>query len=217
MAMSLAEARRRAGCSAETLDRLANVRSGAVRVIEAGALREVDELTALRIASALCLEDHLLDDFTRGGPPSARLSRVPGERRDTQTRAQAPRATRPDFFVTLEDELTDCCRWCTHCRGRMALFDYVEGFYNPARRHTAGVISATVPTKGGDSLSGPLRPPQPHHSRYPCTKAESFHGPCRCASALLVHPRDLAELGAEERHPKQRREQAEVEHARRER
>lgn len=40
------------------------------------------------------------------------------------------------FFATLECELID--RRCFHTRGeaRMALFDYIEGWYNPHRRHS---------------------------------------------------------------------------------
>jgi putative transposase len=41
------------------------------------------------------------------------------------------------FFATLECELVDRSRWRTHTEARMALFDYLEGFYNPRRRHSA--------------------------------------------------------------------------------
>jgi putative transposase len=41
------------------------------------------------------------------------------------------------FFATLECELVARGRWRTHAEARMAVFDYVEGFYNPRRRHSA--------------------------------------------------------------------------------
>ena len=41
------------------------------------------------------------------------------------------------FFATLECELVARSRWRTHAEARMAVFDYLEGFYNPRRRHSA--------------------------------------------------------------------------------
>jgi putative transposase len=41
------------------------------------------------------------------------------------------------FFATLECELVDRSRWRTRSEARMAVFDYLEGFYNPRRRHSA--------------------------------------------------------------------------------
>jgi putative transposase len=41
------------------------------------------------------------------------------------------------FFATLECELVARGRWRTHTEARMAVFDYVESFYNPRRRHSA--------------------------------------------------------------------------------
>jgi putative transposase len=41
------------------------------------------------------------------------------------------------FFATLECELVDRSRWRTHAEARMAVFDFIEGFYNPRRRHSA--------------------------------------------------------------------------------
>ncbi|MGH3804766.1 MAG: IS3 family transposase, partial [Pseudonocardiaceae bacterium] len=40
-------------------------------------------------------------------------------------------------FATLECELIDRARWHTHSEARMAVFDSIEGFYNPRRRHSA--------------------------------------------------------------------------------
>ncbi len=41
------------------------------------------------------------------------------------------------FFATLECELLARRRFRSHAEARMALFSYVEGFYNPVRLHSA--------------------------------------------------------------------------------
>lgn len=46
------------------------------------------------------------------------------------------------FFATLECELIDRRAWQTKTEARLALFTYIEGWYNPRRRHSAlGQIS----------------------------------------------------------------------------
>ena len=41
------------------------------------------------------------------------------------------------FFATLECELLDRRRFRTQVEAKMAVFDFIEGFYNPHRRHSA--------------------------------------------------------------------------------
>jgi putative transposase len=41
------------------------------------------------------------------------------------------------FFASLECELLDRRVFRTHAEGRMAVFQYIEGWYNPRRRHSA--------------------------------------------------------------------------------
>lgn len=41
------------------------------------------------------------------------------------------------FFATLECELLDRPRFRTQAEAKMAVFDFIEGFYNPRRRHSA--------------------------------------------------------------------------------
>ncbi len=41
------------------------------------------------------------------------------------------------FFATLECELLDRTSFRTHTEARLAVFDFIEGFYNPRRRHSA--------------------------------------------------------------------------------
>ncbi len=39
------------------------------------------------------------------------------------------------FFATLETELLDRRRFPTQAEARLAVFDFIEGWYNPHRRH----------------------------------------------------------------------------------
>jgi putative transposase len=41
------------------------------------------------------------------------------------------------FFATLECELLDRQRFRTQLDARLAIFDFIEGWYNPRRRHSA--------------------------------------------------------------------------------
>jgi len=41
------------------------------------------------------------------------------------------------FFATLECELLDRTKFQNHAEAKMALFDFIEGWYNPHRRHSA--------------------------------------------------------------------------------
>ncbi len=41
------------------------------------------------------------------------------------------------FFATLECELLDRVRFPTQADARIAIFDFIEGFYNPNRRHSS--------------------------------------------------------------------------------
>jgi putative transposase len=41
------------------------------------------------------------------------------------------------FFATLECELLERKRFRTQAQAKMAVFDFIEGWYNPHRRHSA--------------------------------------------------------------------------------
>ena len=41
------------------------------------------------------------------------------------------------FFATLECELLEQCRFRTQAEVRLAVFGFIEGWYNPRRRHSA--------------------------------------------------------------------------------
>lgn len=40
------------------------------------------------------------------------------------------------FFATLECELLDRRKFQTQAEARMAIFEFIEGWYNPSRRHS---------------------------------------------------------------------------------
>ena len=49
------------------------------------------------------------------------------------------------FFATLECELIDRASFPSKLEARLAVFEYIEGFYNPVRRHAAiGHLSPTT-------------------------------------------------------------------------
>src|ERR1700675_124657 len=49
------------------------------------------------------------------------------------------------FFATLECELLDRRRFKTQAEARIAVFEFIEGFYNPRRRHSSlGYLSPTT-------------------------------------------------------------------------
>ena len=77
------------------------------------------------------------------------------------------------FFATLECELLDRERFRTQADARLAIFDFIEGWYNPRRRHSAldylspmiyersrGTSDRTVPSGStidtGGAISVPL-------------------------------------------------------------
>jgi putative transposase len=60
------------------------------------------------------------------------------------------------FFATLECELIDRRRFRSHNEARTAVFHFIEGFYNPSRRHSAlGYLSPIEYERKHDSLTKP--------------------------------------------------------------
>jgi putative transposase len=60
------------------------------------------------------------------------------------------------FFATLECELIDRRRFRSRSEARMAVFQFIEGFYNPSRRHSAlGYLSPIEYERKHDALSKP--------------------------------------------------------------
>ncbi len=48
------------------------------------------------------------------------------------------------FFATLECELLDRRKFQTKAEARMAIFQFIEGWYNPGRRHSALGYSSPI-------------------------------------------------------------------------
>ena len=60
------------------------------------------------------------------------------------------------FFATLECELIDRHRFRSHTEARMVVFQFIEGFYNPSRRHSAlGYLSPIEYERRRDGLIKP--------------------------------------------------------------
>ena len=51
------------------------------------------------------------------------------------------------FFATLECELLARRRFTSQAEARMAIFSYIEGWYNPARRHSGTRYLSQSPTR----------------------------------------------------------------------
>ena len=59
------------------------------------------------------------------------------------------------FFATLECELLDQCRLRTQAEARLAVFGFIEGWYNPRRRHSAlGYLSPVNFERQAAELTG---------------------------------------------------------------
>jgi len=67
------------------------------------------------------------------------------------------------FFATLECELLDRMRFQTQAEARMAVFEWIEGWYNPQRRHSSiGYLSPNeFERRHAERGTGGLRPPHP--------------------------------------------------------
>jgi len=86
----------------------------------------------------------------RHGSPVSLRDDVIGQRQ-TQARATARRSRREErledffldnamcqsFFATFECELMDRNRFSSRAEARMAIFSFIEGWYNPHRRHSS--------------------------------------------------------------------------------
>ncbi len=60
------------------------------------------------------------------------------------------------FFATLECELIDRTRFRSHAEARRAVFEFIEGWYNPRRRHSS--IGYLSPINFERNLLPPARP-----------------------------------------------------------
>jgi hypothetical protein len=77
------------------------------------------------------------------------------------------------FFATLECELLDRCRFKTQTEARSAVFAFIEGFYNPRRRH---------------SSIGYLSPVEYEHRHHAATVDRDAHQPAAVLAAVKDKP-----------------------------
>jgi putative transposase len=88
------------------------------------------------------------------------------------------------FFATLECELIDRRTWRTQAEARLSVFRYIEGWYNPHRRHSAlGYLSPVNFENHAHRLRshdprgfrvGPLRTDRPRSASSGCDARERF-------------------------------------------
>jgi Integrase core domain len=86
------------------------------------------------------------------------------------------------FFATLECELLDRRRFKTQAEARMAVFSFIEGFYNPRRRHSAlGYLSPiSFESQYTRSASSPGK------SNHADVLTPIKHKPCRARKSRVL-------------------------------
>ena len=94
------------------------------------------------------------------------------------------------FFKTLKAELVWRQPWYTRRRCQLALFQYINGFYNPWRRHSALGYKRPVTF---DLKAASVRAPRPERKRD-MSSAKNQNGPTRMADANALHFEHLAPL-----------------------
>ena len=65
------------------------------------------------------------------------------------------------FFATLECELLDRRKFKTQIEARMAIFEFIEGWYNPHRRHSALDYLSPINYERSHSKDADYRSPTP--------------------------------------------------------
>ena len=99
-------------------------------------------LDALDMALAARKPDNVVHHSDRGSQYTSvafgNRCKEAGVRRSTGSLGDAyDNAMCESFFATLECELIDRRRFRSHSEARIAVFQFIEGFYNPPRRHSA--------------------------------------------------------------------------------
>jgi putative transposase len=96
------------------------------------------------------------------------------------------------FFATLECELLDRRRFKTQAEARMAVFAFVEGFYNPRRRHSAlGYLSPMAFERQHTLMTQKPSASSPGNPNHAAVLAPIKHEPCRARKSRVLD-RDCA-------------------------
>ena len=108
------------------------------------------------------------------------------------------------FFATLECELLARCRFKTQAEARSAVFDFIEGFYNPRRRHSSiGYLSpmdyerrvtatAVVDARPATGEPGPKPRRSVWRARPATPRAAPCAGDANCRAVRSQWPTDEA-------------------------
>jgi putative transposase len=92
------------------------------------------------------------------------------------------------FFATLECELLDRRRFKTQAEARIAVFTFIEGFYNPHRRHSSlGYLSPAAFEKSALDPAHTILPPCSRPSRSGL-ETPSKAAPTACRPSLTAAP-----------------------------
>ncbi len=96
------------------------------------------------------------------------------------------------FFATLECELIGRRRFKTQAEARMAVFAFIEGFYNPRRRHSAlGHLSPAAFERQHTPMTQKRAAASPGEPNPAAVLAPVKHKPCRARKARVLD-RDCA-------------------------
>ncbi|WP_433550553.1 IS3 family transposase [Micromonospora zamorensis] len=111
-----------------------------------------DALMRRRPASGLVFHSHRGCQYTSA--QHARLAQRHGIRLSVGRRGQCwDNAVAESFFSTIKTELLHRQPWPTHQAARLAIFEYIEGWYNTRRRHsTLGYLSPAAFEATGSHL-----------------------------------------------------------------
>ncbi len=88
-------------------------------------------------------------------------------------------AVAESFSVSLQTELLDRSVWATRAELDRAVFAYIEGFYNPRRRHSALDYLSPADYESTHSRPKPLRRHDPYHSPKPSGEPGALQCPPR--------------------------------------
>jgi Integrase core domain len=91
------------------------------------------------------------------------------------------------FFATLECELLERHRFKTQAEARMAVFAFIEGFYNPSRRHSAlGHLSPKAFERQHAVIAKKRAGSSPGHPNHAAVLAPVKHKPCRARKLRVL-------------------------------
>jgi transposase InsO family protein len=96
----------------------------------------------------------MINGVARGGYAFGKRSREAGVMPSMGSVGNAyDNAMAESFFATLERELLSSRRFRSQAEAKLAVFEWIEGWYNPHRRHSS--LGYRSPSSGSSSLTCP--------------------------------------------------------------